>query len=90
MSIKPVRSLMAQWYNPKRLEYIHHLLDGNLQLHKSHCTISTENVSLCFPLELALPLIKHLTVSVHMKGKVPNYADFSDGQLHQAVEIKEK
>lgn len=25
-----------------------------------------------------------------MKGKVPNYADFSDGQLHQAVEIKEK
>lgn len=25
-----------------------------------------------------------------MKGKVPNYADFSDGQLHQAVEIKKK
>lgn len=27
---------------------------------------------------------------MHTKGKVPNYADFSDGQLHQAVEIKEK
>lgn len=25
-----------------------------------------------------------------MKEKVPNYADFSDGQLHQAVERKEK
>lgn len=25
-----------------------------------------------------------------MKGKDPNYADFSDGQLHQAVEIKEE
>lgn len=23
-----------------------------------------------------------------MRGKVPNYADFSDGQLDQAVEIK--